>query len=89
MYDWSAFIDVDEFICLRDKSKSFKEILEEFKAYPSLAINWRLFGSSGMKYDGSHDVVTRFTKCEAVLNRHVKQLVNLKMMRENGLMGKV
>lgn len=89
MYDWCAFIDVDEFICLRDKAKSFKEILEEFKAYPSLAINWRLFGSSGLKYDGRSDVVTRFTKCSKNLNMHVKQVVNLKMIRENGMMSKV
>lgn len=89
MYDWCAFIDVDEFICLRDSTKSFKEILEEFKAFPSLAINWRLFGSSGLKYDGRSDVVTRFTKCSKNLNMHVKQLVNLKMMRENGIMSKV
>lgn len=89
MYDWCAFIDVDEFICLRDSAKIFKEILEEFEAYPSLVINWRLFGSSGLKYDGSNDVVTRFTKCGKNLNMHVKQVVNLKMMRESGMIGKV
>ena len=66
---------------MRDKSKSFKEILEEYSAFPSLALNWRLFGSSGLKHDGTFDVVTRFTKCEAVLNRHIKQVVNLKMMK--------
>lgn len=85
-HDWCAFIDVDEFICVRDKSKSFKEILEEFKAYPSLAINWRLFGSSGLKYDGRRDVVTRFTKCGRDLNRHIKQFVNLKMIRDNRML---
>ena len=89
MYDWCAFIDVDEFICLRDSTKSFKEILEEYSSFPSLAINWRLFGSSGLKYDGRSDVVTRFTRCGSWLNRHVKQIVNLKMLREHGLMSKV
>ena len=86
--DWCAFIDVDEYICVRDVSRSFQDILEEFQAYPSLAINWRLFGSSRLSWDGSHDVVTRFTKCEAVLNKHIKQVVNLKMMRENGMLSK-
>lgn len=86
--DWCAFIDVDEYICVRDQSRSFQDILDDFKAYPSLAINWRLFGSSGLSWDGSRNVVTRFTKCEAVLNRHVKQLVNLKMMRESGILSK-
>ena len=86
--DWCAFIDVDEYICVRDVSRSFQDILEEFQAYPSLAINWRLFGSSRLSWDYSHDVVTRFTKCEAVLNKHIKQVVNLKMMRENGMLSK-
>lgn len=87
--DWCAFIDVDEYICVRDQSRSFQDILDEFKAYPSLAINWRLFGSSGLSWDGSYDVVTRFTKSEAVLNKHIKQVVNLKMMRENRVLSKV
>ena len=87
--DWCAFIDVDEYICVRDQSRSFQDILGDFKAYPSLAINWRLFGSSGLSWNGSHEVVTRFTKCESVLNRHVKQLVNLKMMRDNGILSRV
>ena len=86
--DWCAFIDVDEYICVSDVSRSFQDILEEFQAYPSLAINWRLFGSSRLSWDGSHDVVTRFTKCEAVLNKHIKQVVNLKIMRENGMLSK-
>ena len=86
--DWCAFMDVDEYICVRDVSRSFQDILEEFQAYPSLAINWRLFGSSRLSWDSSHDVVTRFTKCEAVLNKHIKQVVNLKMMRENGMLSK-
>ena len=86
--DWCAFIDIDEYICVRDVSRSFQDILEEFQAYPSLAINWRLFGSSRLSWDSSHDVVTRFTKCEAVLNKHIKQVVNLKMMRENGMLSK-
>ena len=86
--DWCAFIDVDEYICVRDVSRSFQDILEEFQAYPSLVINWHLFGSSRLSWDGSHDVVTRFTKCEAVLNKHIKQVVNLKMMRENGMLSK-
>ena len=87
-HDAIAFVDADEYICVRDQSRTLQDILEEFQAYPSLAINWRLFGSSRLSWDGSHDVVTRFTKCEAVLNKHIKQVVNLKMMRENGMLSK-
>lgn len=34
-----------------------------------------MFGSSGLSWDGSRNVVTRFTKCGKDLNRHVKQIV--------------
>ena len=34
--------------------------------------------------DKDFSVLTRFTKCEKVLNRHVKQLVNLSWFRSRG-----
>lgn len=36
--------------------------------------------------DGDFSVLTRFTKCEKVLNRHVKQFVNLNWFRDRGAM---
>lgn len=46
-------------------------------------MNWRLFGSSGIDcvIDGNFSVVDRFKKCERVLNRHVKQIVNVAWFR--------
>lgn len=76
--DALAFIDVDEFVCVRDPAAGFKEILERYASlgFPALALNWRLFGSSGLKYDGKENsVLKRFTKCQRTLNRHVKQIV--------------
>lgn len=86
MHDWCAFIDVDEFICVRSESKTLQDILGSASQHPSLVMNWRLFGSSGLKFDGRRDVVTRFTKCGRDLNRHIKQFVNLKMIRDNGIL---
>ena len=87
--DWCAFIDADEYICIKDSQKSLKDILEQFSDVASIAVNWRLFGDSGLAFNGKRDVVTRFTKCEKTLNRHVKQIINLKFMRDHGFMDKI
>lgn len=48
---YMAFIDADEFLYSCDKTKSVKQQVEEiFSLYPNvggLAVNWRMFGSSG------------------------------------------
>lgn len=85
-HDWVAFIDIDEFICMRSKV-SLLEVLQMRRECPSLAVNWRMFGSSGLHYDGTeHSVLKRFTKCCKSLNRHVKQIVNLNMIPKSALM---
>ena len=43
---WIARIDVDEFIVLK-KHGSIGELLERYKDYGGLGINWRIFGTSG------------------------------------------
>lgn len=81
-HDAVAFVDVDEYLCVRN-GKSLKDNLSEYSGYLSLAVSWRLFGSSGLKFDGLRDVVTRFTKCGKSLNRHVKQIVFPKSFGEH------
>lgn len=88
--DWIAGLDADEFIKIRS-DRSLEEILSDFKDYPQLSLNWRLYGSNGIDEVRSAEadnfsVLTRFTKCEKVLNRHVKQLVNLSWFRSRGAM---
>ena len=90
--DNCAFIDLDEFIKVRSGRK-LSEILAKYNKAPALCINWRLFGSSGIeKVEDAYDpdpldittrysVLDRFTKCEKVLNQHVKQIVNLNYFR--------
>lgn len=80
--DWCAFLDGDEFIKVRS-DRSLEEILSDFKDYPQLSLNWRLYGSSGIEEvkDNDFSVLTRFTKCEKVLNRHVKQMLNIEWFR--------
>lgn len=44
--NWIARIDVDEFIVLK-KHKNINELLENYKDFGGLGINWRIFGTSG------------------------------------------
>ena len=85
--DWCAFLDGDEFIKIRS-DRSLEEILSDFKDYPQLSLNWRLYGSNGIEEvkDKNFSVLTRFTKCEKVLNRHVKQMVNIEWFRTRDAM---
>ena len=44
--NWIARIDVDEFIVLK-KHENINDLLEEYKNFGGLGINWRVFGTSG------------------------------------------
>lgn len=87
--DWLAFIDVDEFVAKRD-TRSLKDILKGYDMFPAVALNWRLFGDSGLHADGkNYSVLERFTKCDRSLNRHVKAFLNLDLLRRGGFMPNV
>ena len=82
--DWLAFIDVDEFIRPRGK-RTVKQILNGFADItPSVALNWRLYGSSGIEevVDGDYSVIDRFKKCGRHLNHHCKQVLNIAFLRK-------
>ena len=91
--DWCAFIDIDEFIKIRS-GRTLERILTDYHDYPQLSLNWRLYGSSGIMdiqrdenekpVPDAYKVLSRFTKCERVLNRHVKQVVNIAWFRARG-----
>lgn len=51
---WVGFLDVDEFVCLSGEQSDgdalwldIRPLLSEFEDYAALALNWRLFTSSG------------------------------------------
>lgn len=44
-----AFIDVDEFLMLRDGTPDMPALLRDYEQYGGLAVNWIMFGSSGLK----------------------------------------
>ena len=80
-YDYFLFIDADEFLVNNTGHSLTKTIqnLESNSDFGGLALNWRIFGSSGNTYRQDGLVIEKFyrasRKSEGV-NRHVKALVS-------------
>lgn len=79
-YDLFLFIDADEFL-VNNTGKTISELVNQFsnlEKFGALALNWRIFGSSGNTYKQDGLVIERFyrasKKLEAV-NSHLKSLV--------------
>ena len=75
---WLGFIDIDEFVVpLRDATLA--DFLRGMEDFPSVEINWLVFGSNGEMRKSAAPVMERFTRHSVgshVLNRHVKSFVN-------------
>lgn len=76
-YDWMAFFDIDEFLCLKE-DPTLDSFLSRYDDMYSVCVNWRLFGDNGLQtFDTSNtSCLKRFTKCQRVLNKHVKTIVH-------------
>ena len=88
--DFGVFIDVDEFICIKDGISSIKDYLSQCIAtsqrpFCGIALNWRFFGDSRLTEvkNNNYSLLNRFTMCDKELNQHVKTIVNLNFIQEN------
>lgn len=73
---WIAYIDLDEFICFR-KEQSIQEWIKQFWKYPSIFINWKFFGTSGiLEHDKSRLVIEQYTACWPHLVNSGKSIIN-------------
>ena len=43
---WIAYIDLDEFICLR-REQNIRNWIQKYDKYPTVYVNWKQFGTSG------------------------------------------
>lgn len=79
--DWLAFIDADEFLVLDKDISTISEMMMKFDVLPdvgSVAVNWAVYGSSGLVHQSPGLVIERF-QCrgeqEWQPNRHYKSIV--------------
>lgn len=72
-YDYVAFLDVDEFLVLK-QHRNIRDFCLHYIPSGALAINWYFFGNNGnTKYD-PRPVLDRFTKRQATMDKHVKTI---------------
>lgn len=81
---WVLFSDVDEFLSLR-RHKDVFDLISEYGEYDAVALNWRIFGSSGYTTRPSGLVISSYLQRaydSFPANRHVKTFVNLRKLRK-------
>jgi hypothetical protein len=81
--DWIAFFDIDEFIVLH-RDESVAQLMQDYREFAGLAVNWKLFGSSGHETRHKGLVIERFDRCaerNAPPNRCVKTIANPNRIR--------
>ena len=69
-----GLIDTDEFVVIEDGG-TLSTLLSSYTEFGALALNWRLFGSSGHDYRPDGGILSNYNKCFAAnntSNRHVK-----------------
>ena len=72
-YEWGGFIDLDEFIVLKNH-KTIIDLLMEHCSEGSLSLNWVLFGSNGQTEYKPEPVTKRFIRRSKYINHHIKSL---------------
>lgn len=89
IFDWIAFIDIDEFFTLSQNSnhKSVSDFINAIGDYDAILLNWKVYGDNGLLDYECKNVVDRFIKPLPVnfsvynmwgrnpINRHVKTLI--------------
>ena len=77
VYEWAAFFDCDEFLVLK-KHNNVKDFISDYSGYPSIAINWILFGDNNLDFTPNNtSVLKRFTKRKLSSDFHIKVITKL------------
>lgn len=72
-FDYVAFFDSDEFLVLK-KHSTIGDFCREFIHNGALGVNWYIFGNNGRTTYSPEWVISRFTKRDTTMNRHVKTI---------------
>jgi hypothetical protein len=75
-HEFMGFFDADEFLVIKKPSTTLLEILEKYRGYGGLTLNWMKFGSSGHMKRPLGGIIKNYNKCFP--DRYVKPFVNPK-----------
>ncbi|CAH2603016.1 Glycosyltransferase family 2 protein [Rhodovastum atsumiense] len=83
--DWFAFLDADEFLVLESYDSVRDLISRAGSRGMPIALNWKIFGSSGCLHASDDLVMDRFTRCgtpDIHVNAHIKTLGPATILRD-------
>jgi hypothetical protein len=75
-FRWIGFIDTDEFIVIKDGSRSIRDFMKGYVRFGGLGINWKCFGSSGHLLKQSSIIESYVHSADVSDNDHIKSIVN-------------
>jgi hypothetical protein len=78
-YTFIGFMDVDEFIVVKDTSKSVTDVLKDYQGIGGLTLNWMNFNSNGHYQRPSGGILPNYSKC--FRDYHVKTIVEAKYVK--------
>ncbi|RNL55411.1 glycosyltransferase family 2 protein [Pedobacter jejuensis] len=70
-YEWVIFLDVDEFVVLR-QDKNIRLFLSRFPHAAAVSLNWHLFGHNGFLNDPERLITTSLTKRKLIPHHEEK-----------------
>lgn len=73
IYDWVAFIDIDEFITFAD-NYDLKQLCNEFEPHSCVLLSWKIMGASGHIKRPTCGVVEAYTQEEKPIKRDTNYL---------------
>lgn len=84
--EWIAFLDLDEFL-FSPKKNDLKDVIEDYRNFPGVLVNWLSFGSSGYLTKPKGLQIENFTKRAKGnhrLNRFVKTICQPSKVQPSG-----
>lgn len=73
-HKYMGFLDLDEFVVVKDKSLTIVDVLDKYAQYGGLTLQWMMFGSSGHLKRPPGGALGNYHSCAP--NYHVKTIVN-------------
>lgn len=84
--EWIAFFDADEFLVFDDPHMSIGTFISTYpEETGAIAVNWRIFGSSGRQEPGDGLVIERFLRCgpeHHTMSNYCKSIVRRRSVQE-------